>query len=244
MSAARRFFSTVLPAGGGQVTLDEAQAGHVRVLRLAAGDPVVLFDAAGREAEGVIRGIDEKSVTCEVGVCRNANSSSLPKIVLVLGLPKTSQLESAVRMATELGAHEIRLCQTERSVPRWPEAKLATRLARLERIAQEASGQSERAGVPVIVAPRVLATMLEEVDVGAVRWVFHARGTEPARPLTPSPSVIWIAIGPEGGFSDAELELFEGHGFGSVSLGPGVLRVETAVAAALAVAIDRIQEQR
>lgn len=237
----RRFFVRELPEQSGSVELGDVQAGHARVLRMSVGDAVVLFDDNGREAVGKIARISATSVTCAVSSVRKVTSLASSRVVLVLGLPKSAQLDSAVRMAAELGVDEVRLSQTERSVPRWVEEKQASRLSRLERITQEAARQSERHGVPEVFAPASLADVLEEVSADAIRWAFHARSTAAPPMLRGRPAVIWIAIGPEGGFTDRELALLQSHGFSLSSLGGSVLRVETAVAAALGVTLDRIR---
>ncbi len=237
----RRFFVRELPEDGGAVNLAAVQAEHARVLRMTVGDAVVLFDESGLEAVGTIEQINLKQVTCTVSRTGTRTSVSSPKLTLALGLPKSAQLESALRMATELGVRVVRLCQTERSVPRWADDKQVARLSRLERIMQEAARQSERQGIPTVFAPAPLENVLGEVPEEAIRWAFHARSTTPAPRLEGLPAVIWIAIGPEGGFSDRELALLESHGFHLASLGTSILRVETAVAAALSVTLDRIR---
>jgi 16S rRNA (uracil1498-N3)-methyltransferase len=142
-------------------------------------------------------------------------------------------------MATELGVDEIALMQAERSVPRWDEPRARSRIDRLTRIAAEASAQCERSDIPVIRGPRTLAGWLDVIPSAAFRVVFGARAEEKLT-LAQTPEQVWCAIGPEGGFSDEELAAFEAAGFMAASLGRRILRVDTAVSAALTVVQDRL----
>ena len=233
----RRLYVPHLPDAGGAVTLDEGATRHARVLRLRAGDEVELFDGAGRAASARVQSIGE-TVVCEAATPIASDAAST-RIVLLLSVPKGSKLEACVRMATELGVDEIALVQAERSVPRWDEARARSRVDRLARVAVEAAAQCERTDVPLIRGPRTCTAWLETFPAAASGVVFGARA---ARPLTlpETTEQVWCAIGPEGGFSDTELEAFEAAGFAVASLGRWILRVDTALAAALTVVQDRI----
>jgi len=233
----RRLHAPSLPDEGGVLTLSEGAARHARVLRLRPGDEVELFDGAGRAALGRVRSIGE-TVVCEASPAQSTGGAST-RVVLLLAIPKGSKLDDCVRMATELGADEIALVQAERSVPRWDEPRTRSRMDRLTRIAAEASAQCERADIPVIRGPRTLAGWLDVIPSAAFRVVFGARA-QGKLALAQTPEQVWCAIGPEGGFSDAELRAFESAGFMVASLGRRILRVDTAVSAALAVVQDRL----
>jgi 16S rRNA (uracil1498-N3)-methyltransferase len=234
----RRLRVAALPPDGGVVTLDDVAGRHVRVLRLRPGDRVQLFDGRGMEAEAEVESIDD-GVTCVADVPVRVDTVG-PQLVLVLGLPKGGTLDECVRMATELGVDEVVLLQAERSVPRWDERRAASRVARLTRIASEAAAQCERADVPAVRAPASLDEVLATVPSGATTVVFGARA-EGALDLSHVPEQAWCAVGPEGGFSADELAAFEAAGFRLASLGPTVLRVDTAVAAALTVIGDGVR---
>lgn len=233
----RRLHVSELPADGGEVTLDEAASRHVRVWRLRTGDPIVLFDGRGNESSGQVLSLDER-VICIVQRPTRTQSRGA-RLVLVLGVPKGGKLDECVRMATELGVHEIALLQAERSLPRWDERRARSRIERLTRIAAEAAAQCERSDLPTIHPPRALGDVLSDVPASAATVVFGARA-EGAFTLPELPEQVWCAVGPEGGFSDAEGQQFESAGFTFASLGPTVLRVDTAVAAALAIVGDRV----
>ena len=233
----RRLYMPNLPEAGGVLTLDESGARHVRVLRLRPGDDVELFDGAGRTAQARILSLGDV-VECEASP-RTAAADAHTRVVLLLAIPKGSKLDECVRMATELGVAAIWLMQAERSVPRWDQEKARSRVDRLTRIAAEAAAQCERADIPIIDGPRPCAEWLRVVPAGVHGVVFGARA-EGAFTLPKTPEQVWCAIGPEGGFTDAELAAFDAAGFDLASLGRGILRVDTAVSAALTLVQDRL----
>jgi 16S rRNA (uracil1498-N3)-methyltransferase len=208
------------------------------VLRLRVGDVVELFDGRGRTSAASIESITERT-TCVAQPPTTAEAPSTA-IVLLLAIPKGATLDQCVRMATELGVARIALFQAERSVPRWDSKRAASRIDRLTRIAAEASSQSERADIPRIEGPKSLASWLDTIPAAASRVVFGARATEPLE-LTGAAQQVWCAIGAEGGFSEAELDTFARAGFAVVSLGPRVLRVDTAVAAGLSLVQNHLR---
>jgi 16S rRNA (uracil1498-N3)-methyltransferase len=233
----RRLYVPDLPEAGGVVTLAEAAGRHVRVLRLRAGDEVVLFDGKGRAAPARLESIGDQ-VVCQAETSR-VTERGHARVILMLSIPKGSKLDDCVRMATELGVDEVALMYAERTVPRWDSERARSRVDRLTRIASEAAAQCERNDVPVVHGPQPCTTWLEEMPEDAVGVLFGARARG-ALTFDSTPEQVWCALGPEGGFTDDEIALFEAAGFGVASLGTGVLRVETAVPAALTIVRDRL----
>lgn len=219
------------------VELGDGPSRHVRVLRLRSGDRVVLFDGKGSTAQAELQSVGN-DVTC-LAEAPIAAESSRTRIALLLGVPKGSKVDDCVRMATELGVDEIMLMETERAVPKWDDQRARSRLDRLTRLAIEAAAQSERGDVPIIHAPRSCAAWLPELPPKTAGVLFAARACEPLD-LHGTPEQVWCAVGPEGGFTEAEVSLFEQAGFSVASLGRWVLRVETAVPAALTLVHDRL----
>jgi len=235
----RRFYASSLPDTGGTVALPKAPSQHVRVLRLKVGDEVVLFDGRGREAPARIRAIGDDEVVCQAEPASEGGFRRT-RLVLMLAVPKGSKIDDCVRMATELGVDEVALMQTERTVPRWDPERAKSKIDRLSRIASEAAAQSERNDVPFIHPPKPCGAWLDQIPANALGVVFGARAIARLDALAELPEQIWCAIGPEGGFTDPELEAFRGAGFAIVGLGDQVLRVETAVPAAMALVRDRV----
>ncbi len=234
----RRLYAPNLPAEGGVIALGEASSRHAQVLRLAVGDEVELFDGRGRVASAKVESLGNE-VLCSAGAPVTIEASSA-RVLLMLAIPKGSKLDECVRMATELGVDEILLVQAERSIPRWEPDRARSRIERLTRIAAEAATQCERADIPIIHAPKSCAEHLASMPPSARGVVFGARATD-AFDVDETPEQVWCAIGPEGGFSNAELAAFRAAGFAVASLGRWILRVDTAVAAALTVVQDRLR---
>jgi 16S rRNA (uracil1498-N3)-methyltransferase len=191
----------------------DADASHhlARVLRLRRGQPVTVTDGAGRWRSTVF-GVDGVEATGDVVTVRRPE----PPLTVAVAPPKGDRLEWLVAKCTEIGIDRVVVLEAEHSVVRWSGERLERQLDRLRRIAVEASMQSRRVWLPQIVGPLPAVEVLPGLAVA-----------EPGgRPLVPTD--VAIAVGPEGGWSPKELEVAAA----TVSLGPNVLRVETAAVAA------------
>lgn len=189
-----------------------------RVLRLRDGEPISVTDGAGRWRACELRGDGLRAVG-EV-----SEPVAAPTAVIAAAIPKGDRLEWLVAKCTELGVGTLVLLETERSVVRLRTDKLSRQMERLQRIAREAAMQSRRLWLPVITEPLSLAELLAAQPEVVV--------AEPGgRPLTRADRA--VAVGPEGGWSTAELALVDPER--RVALSPNVLRVETAAIAAAVV---------
>jgi 16S rRNA (uracil1498-N3)-methyltransferase len=219
----RRLFGPASAAAGERVTLDPDARKHAKVLRLGPGTTVELFDGEGHLAEAEL---------LEGGEARIVRSwraePSGPARILVWGLPKASAADIGVRMATELGVDRILPAIAERT-PREPSS---AKVERWRRIAREATRQCERPSCPEIAEPTPLARAAAvEADERRVALARGAGGHDPV-----GAGSVALAIGPEGGFTEDEQSLLADLGYRPLFLGAHVLRSETAVAAALALA--------
>ena len=210
-----------------------ADARHlVKVLRLAEGDAVVAFDGAGREWSARISAATPTRVTLALESERAAASESPCAILLGQGVGKGDKLETVVRAATELGVAEVAPVLTARAVA---EAKSAPKLERLRRIAAEACKQCGRARVPAVHPPEPLAAFLARAKDFALKLVPWEGGGASLKSATTSrvPSVA-LLVGPEGGLAESEVDAAKRAGFVPVTLGPRILRTETAGVVAVA----------
>ncbi|MGE0788251.1 MAG: 16S rRNA (uracil(1498)-N(3))-methyltransferase [Sandaracinaceae bacterium] len=226
----RRLLAPSLPPDGGAVRLGEGAAKHARVLRLAVGDAVVLFDGEGAESDATIEALDARSLACRAGP-RRVRARVGPRVVLCQALPKGNKLESLVRACTEAGVDAIRFFVGERSVAKPGDDRFEHRLERLERIASEAARQATRADVPRLHPLARLDAVLEDAEPNARKLV----AVVGAEPLAQAPAdVAWIVVGPEGGLTPSEIARAVAAGFSPAGLGPYALRVETAAPIACA----------
>jgi 16S rRNA (uracil1498-N3)-methyltransferase len=151
------------------------------------------------------------------------------QVVLALGLPRFEKLEESVRMGTELGAAGFVVFPAARSVVKWEPAKFEAKLERLRAIAREAAEVAFRTRLPFIRTAKGLGDVMQDPDALALSEYEHV-----ARPVPRGAQGLTLVIGPEGGWSPSEIALI---GDRALTLGPRVLRVDTAVAAACSAAL-------
>ena len=213
---------------GGVVILDDDEAHHLRVRRVTDGALIRIVDGRGAVATARI-GVEGQAVVARVIATTSIGSPPLTEVLL--GAGDRDRFLAAVEKATELGATRIVPVVSERAAgvaSRFQAAHVEKAMAR----AREAVKQCGGAWAPMVGAPVPLAEALRQHPAGALRLVAdHDGGPMPA--LHEGDPVQW-AIGPEGGFSDAELTQLKGAGFKPVTLGRSTLRFDTAAVAALA----------
>ena len=218
---------------GAQFTLDADAAQHVaKSLRLKAGDALVVFDGRGGEYDATIQRVDRDRVDVKVGGFRDAGRESSLELGLVQGLPEADKMDWIIQKATELGVGWIQPVTCERSVVRLSGDRAARREAHWRRVAIAASEQCGRSRIPEIRPTLGFPNWLA-APAQAARWML-APGAAPLASQPHAPSPLELVVGPEGGFSDRERSLLTDYGCLGLSLGPRVLRTETAPLAALA----------
>lgn len=219
--------------------LRESEREHlVRVLRLSPGDKLIGFDNTGTEYTGVILKIEDKSVTCRILSTEHPDVEAHTAVYLVAGLSKGEKMEWVIQKGTELGMAGLIPLRTKRAVMRLEGSKAQERVGRWQKIASEAAKQSHRVQEPEIMAVCDWKDLAKQLPEGT-QWLipYEEEKTqrlasvlaklEPERPIA-------ILIGPEGGFDPAEVALAQTElGAQSVSLGPRILRAETAALASL-----------
>jgi 16S rRNA (uracil1498-N3)-methyltransferase len=222
----------------GEIALPESIAHHaVRVLRVADGEPIVLFDGAGGEVEArlVLRG---KVAFAALGEWRDAQRESPLRLVLVQALATGDKMDWIVQKAVELGVAAIQPIQAERSVLRLSGDRVEKRLAHWRQIVVAACEQCGRNRIPEVGVPQPLPAWLGQ-RAAATRYVLAPGGEAGGAPgfgIGPRPAgEVHLMIGPEGGWTDHELMACRAAGCIAVTLGPRVLRTETAGLAAIAV---------
>jgi 16S rRNA (uracil1498-N3)-methyltransferase len=206
-----------------------------RVLRVRPGTTVTLFDGDGGEVEAEVVRVGRSETLLSLGGERRARAASPAPITLLTAVPRGGRMDVLVQKTTELGVARIVPVLTERSVAR-PDAG---KRPRWEKIAGEAARQCGRADVPAIDAPAELEAVLVLPSLPQRRVALYEN--EPGRSLRslltePAPTA--LLVGPEGGFTSAEVAAARAAGFITVGLGPRILRVETAAIVAVALAAE------
>lgn len=225
-----RLIVDALPAAGGSCRIGGAEAAHAGARRLRRGDPVVLIDGSGREAHGHVTARSAGRLDVAIEAVVVAPPDALPPITLAVSAVRAERLAWVAEKATELGVGRIAIVRSART-----QAFRAaeTSAERLERVVREAAKQAERARWPAIDGPVALAEFLASESAGN-RFVLDSRGEPFPAALVERPTA--LLVGPEGGWSQADLDAALSAGWIVASLAAGTLRAETAAVAALALA--------
>ncbi len=211
-------------------------------MRLSPGDKVILFDGTGNEYGARVISISSDRVDLEVTTTRQATGEPGVRLTVAQALLKNRKMDGLIRQLTELGIHHWQPFFSNRAIPRPTPAKAEVQTRRWETIAREAVKQCRRGRPPMVSAPVSFEEILTASENETIRLIFWENAIEPLSTNLPGPPFsvdqkVLIAIGPEGGFSKTEIEAAQVAGFTTVSLGPRILRAETAALTACALVL-------
>lgn len=241
-----RFFCPVPLSSDAVIELPPTAARHVQVLRLQPGSPVTLFNGEGGEFAATVTRMGRSDVQVQVGAHTAVERETARAVHLALGTPANERMDWLVEKATELGVASITPLLTERSVLRLSGERAQKKQAHWQAIAVAASEQCGRNRVPPVHPLQTLHDWLKTLALTptppdrpvaseSTRLLLSLRAdTRPLAHAAGSTAPLVFLSGPEGGLSAAEEEAALACGFRPVTLGPRVLRAETAPLAALA----------
>ncbi|MDF1485560.1 16S rRNA (uracil(1498)-N(3))-methyltransferase [Ramlibacter sp. H39-3-26] len=235
-----RFHCSIPLQSGVALALPDAAARHVQVLRLQPGDALTLFDGQGGEYAATVTRMGRGDVQVQVGAHVAVEREAARAVHLVVGMPANERMDWLVEKATELGAASIQPVAAARSVLRLAGERADKRQARWQAVAVAACEQCGRNRVPVVHAPLSLADWLAALPaapgdgLGARLLLSLRAGSRPLAQAAGAALAVHVLHGPEGGLTVQEEDAALARGFAPVSLGPRVLRAETASVAALA----------
>lgn len=221
-------------------TIMGEELAHLRkVLRLAPGDQVTVFDDTGWEHEAVVRSFSSDRGDIDILRSFRPERESSLQTTLALGLTKGEKMDLVVEKATELGVQAFLPFVSSYTVPKLNDRKIETRTGRWQRIAMSAVKQCGRTVVPKILALCELREIVRQPWNDTLKLLFWEREEhltlKQVYETERDARSILLVIGPEGGFSSEEADDARQHGFESVQLGRRILRAETAAVAALTV---------
>ncbi|NVD69991.1 16S rRNA (uracil(1498)-N(3))-methyltransferase [Duganella sp. BJB488] len=231
-----RFYAPLPLAVGQILTLPDAVAHHIQVLRLAQGELITLFDGAGGEYSATLSQIERRSVTAEVKA-HHAREVELPfAVTLAQALPEASKMDWIIEKAIELGVSGIQPLATQRCVVRLSAERAEKKMGHWQSIVVSASEQSGRNRLGRLAPLQDYKQWIGQQDLHkriiltprAEQSLAHWARHQPAQPVT-------LVVGPEGGLSEAEEQLAIARGALPLAMGPRILRTETAGLAALAI---------
>lgn len=228
-----RVFEPQTLATDATITLGERNQQHlVRVLRLGVGDHFVIFNGDGGEYGAQIISAGKREAAVQIGTRREPATESPLSTHLGQVMSKGDRMEYAVQKAAELGVTEITLLSSSRCDVKLDADRLEKKREHLQMVAIAACEQSGRVRIPTVHAPTDIAKWMAKVDA-QLKLLLQPGNSKTALPT--ACSSVALLIGPEGGFSAEEVTAAQNKGFAALTLGPRVLRTETAPAVALAV---------
>ncbi|MDX8392930.1 MAG: 16S rRNA (uracil(1498)-N(3))-methyltransferase [Mariprofundaceae bacterium] len=240
----RIFTETDLSHALGQhakVVLDAEQAHYLRsVMRLATGAKITLFDGNGGEYDGEITRLDKNEACCTLATYHDVDREMTCRVHIIQAACRSEKIEHVLQKSTELGAAGFSIVRSERSTLKLSGQKLNTRLKRWRKIIGEAAEQSGRTHLPDVH----WCESLNDIPATELAFVLHPEAAtawntlrdklrEKIQSANAKPSIS-LAIGPEGGFSERDLQTLTANGFHPLCFGPRVMRTETAAPALLA----------
>jgi 16S rRNA (uracil1498-N3)-methyltransferase len=234
----RRFFIEPTAASGSIAVLSRTDSKHIRtVLRLKPGTGIVLFDGTGAEYEAEIAAASSEGVTVSILKRIAVDSESPVSITVAQGFLKEKKMDELIRALTELGITRWMPFFAERSVPRPSGHRLSARTDRWQTIAREALKQCRRSRFPEIIVADSFDDVIALSANSELKIAFWEKAVDSMpvsfnRKTGSSCAHIFILLGPEGGLTDSEIQVATAAGFEVVTLGPRILRAETATIAA------------
>ena len=234
-----RFYCPTPLATGLALSLPAGAARHVQVLRLQPGDVITLFNGEGGEFDATVTRMGRSDVDVEVGAHHAVEREADRAVHLLAGITANERMDWLVEKATELGVASITPLVAERSVLKLKGERAEKKLAHWQGVAVAAAEQCGRNRVPTVHPAVTLTEWVKKAPPGE-RWVLslsegtqslaQMQGQAAGLPMTP----VTVLSGPEGGLSPTEEAAALAAGFAPVTLGPRVLRAETAPLAVLA----------
>jgi len=233
--AETRLYCDFALSPGAEIVLPEAAARHaVTVLRLQVGDTLNVFNGAGGEYSASLVAVSKRETRVRLIAFQATERESPMDITLALGISAGERMDYSLQKATELGVTAIQPLATERSVVKLAGERADKRLQHWQHVVIAACEQCGRNRVPAVAPVQKLFAYLAAVDRSMRRLLLSPNAATPLKRVPPAASVV-LLIGAEGGLAPSEYQAAEASGFEPVSLGPRILRTETAPVAALAV---------
>ena len=216
-----------------------------KVLRCKIGEKLEICDKDNSEYICEITDINKEQVDLDIIEKKEINRESDLKVKLYQGLPKSTKMELILQKLTEVGVHEIVLVQTKRSVSKVDDKKEDKKLERWERIIYEAAKQSKRGKIPKLRGILSFKDALEDMKNNDLNIApYEDERTKSIKQAIKGVNIntMGIFVGPEGGFEESEIEAIEEISGKSVSLGPRILRTETASLVASSIVLYELSD--
>ena len=229
-----RFYLSEVLSAGRAVSLPDNVVRHLHVLRLKPDEEIVLFNGDGKAYPARLGVLEKRRATAEILREEEADNESPLNITLVQAVSSGERMDFTLQKSVELGVGEIRPVLSERCVVRLDGERAAKRVARWQEIVVSACEQSGRNTVPQVLPLVSYQEALRQMPSEKTKLLMSVRNAQKLNRITPSSDGLIFMVGPEGGWTEIEEQQAFGTGFQAVTLGPRVLRTETASLAAIA----------
>lgn len=235
-----RFFIDYTPAVGTTAVIEGGDARHIAgALRMTAGETLTLCDGKGTDYACTVTAVERERVTLAVDAATPTTAEPTLVVTLYMGLPKGDKMEWIIQKCVELGVTVIVPVAMSRSIVKLDGKDAAKKQTRWQKIADEAAGQSGRGIRPAVETliswKQALARFANENTL----LCYEGGGAPIGKLVTPADTAVSLVVGPEGGFDPAEVEAVTAAGGRIATLGPRILRCETAPIAAIAVLMEK-----
>lgn len=235
-----RFFVNHTPAVGDTAFLEGGDARHVAgALRMTVGETLVLCDGQGTDCGCTILEVEKERVTLRVDTVTPTVAEPTLAVTLYMGLPKGDKMELIIQKCVELGVAAIVPVAMSRSIVKLDGKDAAKKQLRWQKIADEAAGQSGRGILPQVETPLTWKQALARLERENTLLCYEGGGAPIGTLVSPADRAVSLVIGPEGGFDPSEVAAVTAAGGRIATLGPRILRCETAPIAALAVLMEK-----
>jgi 16S rRNA (uracil1498-N3)-methyltransferase len=238
----RRFFIDPSNINGDRITIYGSDAGHItRVLQLGPGDTIRLIDSGRSSHIALIEKASPEAVECVLTSDEKIAGADHTEVMLEQAIPKGRTMELIIRKATELGVSGVTPVKTERCVSLLSGEKAEQKLHRWRKVAAEAAKQCSRFTIPQVTPVKTFPELLHEGAEAELKIMLYEEegNTSLRRALADvrRASGVNVLVGAEGGFTSQEAEEARAGGYITVSMGPRILRTDTASLALLAILI-------
>ncbi|ETN93486.1 Ribosomal RNA small subunit methyltransferase E [Gammaproteobacteria bacterium MOLA455] len=232
-----RIFTDQPLSSGAKLALTGSAARHLfSALRMSVGQEITLFNGLGGEFSATLTTTAKSQVDVSVGDCREIDRESPLKLHLVIAVSRGERMDWIMQKATELGVTEITPLFSERTEVKLNRERLEKKLRHWQQVSISACEQCQRNRVPTINNALTLDQWLSQSheDPEQLKLVLHHRSDKTLAQHQP-PENVCLLVGPEGGLSDSEIKRAIDRGFAALTLGPRVMRTETAPLAAISI---------
>ena len=243
----RRYYHSDLPSGGGLIQLIDSEAQHAtRVMRVEVGDRITLFDGKGHEAEAEIVSMGRRECCCQSDPAFAVDRESSVRLHLGIALPKPDRAKELIERLTELGVARVTPILGDRT-QRPPSSTLLEKLRRAVIQASKQCGRNRLLAISeVFTLGEFVSSLQSDLNAESIvspdeipsKWITHPRDDLRSPPRREFGKHLIALVGPEGGWSEAEVRLATQNGFEEITLGKRILRIETAAAMIAALATD------